>query len=481
MKNDDIRYATLVVLLVAYSAPVFAQYNDAREPGHMQYIENDFVKLGVDLRLGGAITVLVDKQRDDRNLVNSHDWGRQVQMSFYSGPNPFIPPSGKQPSETWAQLGWNPIQSGDTGGNRSETLESSNDGESIYVKCIPKQWPHYNVPCECTFECTYRLNRNAVEATCALNNDRPDETQYQGRSQELPAVYTNGPWYKLVTYIGDKPFENQPLSALVDKGDGLGWPWLHFYAPEHWTALVDKDDIGLGVYQPISSDFLGGFAGGDEGKGLGGEKDEQTGYISPLSQEILDHNIRYEYEYALVVGSLDEIRQYAYAQNIDRRKVSLPRYVFDDDRSQWTYRQTTDAGWPIKGELAVALNPTSPSEWSGPRTFWNAEKAPRLEIEAAFEPADSDDAPLTMTVELTPFAASDLEPSLQWGGPPAPDPPRLRIPWTLPADGGFHTVEIDLTDAEGYEGGMTRIGLAVLQGTGTLKTRRIEFVENLQK
>jgi hypothetical protein len=426
-------------------------------------------------------------------------------MSFYSGPNPFIPPNGAQPSETWARLGWNPIQSGDTGGNRSETLESSNDGESIYVKCIPKQWPHYNVPCECTFECTYRLNRNAVEATCALNNDRPDETQYQGRSQELPAVYTNGPWYKLVTYIGDKPFENQPLSAtngpwyklvtyigdkpfenqplsaLVDKGDGLGWPWLHFYAPEHWTALVDKDDIGLGVYQPISSDFLGGFAGGDEGKGLGGEKDEQTGYISPLSQEILDHNIRYEYEYALVVGSLDEIRQYAYAQNIDRRKVSLPRYVFDDDRSQWTYRQTTDAGWPIKGELAVALNPTSPSEWSGPRTFWNAEKAPRLEIEAAFEPADSDDAPLTMTVELTPFAASDLEPSLQWGGPPAPDPPRLRIPWTLPADGGFHTVEIDLTDAEGYEGGMTRIGLAVLQGTGTLKTRRIEFVENLQK
>ena len=53
--------------------------------------------------------------------------------------------------------------------------------------------------------------------------------------------------------------------------------------------------------------------------------------------------------------------------------------------------------------------------------------------------------------------------------------------FTLPADGGFHTVEIDLTDAEGYEGGMTRIGLAVLQGTGTLKTRRIEFVENLQK
>jgi len=333
------------------------------------------------------------------------------------------------------------------------------------------------VPCECTFECTYRLNKNAVEATCVLNNDRPDDTQYQGRSQELPAVYTNGSWYKLVTYIGDQPFEGQPRSVLVDEGDERGWPWLHFYAPEHWTALVDEDDIGLGVYQPISSDFLGGFHGGDNVKGVGGEKDVQTGYISPLSQEILDHNIRYEYEYALVVGSLDEIRQYAYTQNLERGNARLPRYVFDSDRSQWTYQQTTDEGWPIEGELAVALNPTSPSDWLGPKTFWNADKAPRLEIEAAFESAASDSAPLEMIVELVPFAPSDLEHSLHWGGPPAPNPPRLRIPWTLPVDGRFHTVEIDLTEVDGYEGGMTRIRLAVPQGTGTLKTRRIEILK----
>jgi len=264
----------------------------------------------------------------------------------------------------------------------------------------------------------------------------------------------------------------------VDKGDGRGWPWLHFYAPEHWTALVDEEDIGLGVYQPISSDFLGGFAGGDDGKGSGGEKDSQTGYISPLSQEILDHNIRYEYEYALVVGTLDEIRQYAYTQNTKRGNVQRPRYSFDSDRSQWIYHQSTDDGWPIEGELAVALNPTSPSEWIGPKTFWNAEKVPRLEIEAAFETAVNASDPLTMTmiVELTPFASSDLEHSLHWGGPPAPNPPRLRIPWTLPVDGKFHTVEIDLKQIDGYEGGMTGVRLSIPQGTGTLKTRRIEFL-----
>jgi hypothetical protein len=468
------------MLLLVFGAPVLAQPNKASEPAHMEYLENEYVKLGVDLRLGGAVTVLIDKQRDGRNLINSHDWGRQVQMSFYSGPKPFIPPSGKQPTERWAELGWNPIQSGDVGGNRSEVLESRNDGESIYAKCVPMQWPHRNVPCECTFECTYRLNGNAVEATCAINNDRPDNTQYQGRSQELPAVYTNGPWYKLVTYIGDQPFAGQPLSVLVNKGDERGWPWLHFYAPEHWTALVDEDDFGLGVYQPISSDFLGGFHGGDDSKGAGGEKDVQTGYISPLSQEILDHNIRYEYEYALVVGSLDEIRQYAYTQNIKRGNAQLPRYIFESDRSQWIYHDTTDEGWPIEGELAVSLNPTSPSEWTGPRTFWSAENAPGLEVEAAFDPAANESAPLTIIVELEPFAPNDLEHSLHWGGPPEQGPPRLRIPWALPGDGKFHTVEFDLREIDGYQGGMTRVRLTVPQGTGMLRARRIEFLAEPQ-
>ena len=157
--------------------------------------------------------------------------------------------------------------------------------------------------------------------------------------------------------------------------------------------------------------------------------------------------------------------------------MQLPRYIFDIDRSQWTFGQSTDAGWPIEGELAVALTATSPSEWIGPKTFWNADKAPRLEIDAAFEPAVGESTPLTMTVELTPFVPSDLEHSLHWGSPPEPDPPTLLIPWTLPGDGDFHTVEIDLTDVEGYEGGMTRIRLAVPQGTGTLRARRIELLK----
>ena len=66
-------------------------------------------------------------------------------MSYYAGPVPFTP-KGKQPAPQWRGLGWNPIQAGDHFGNASKVLEHRNDGKSIYVKCVPMQWPLDNEP-----------------------------------------------------------------------------------------------------------------------------------------------------------------------------------------------------------------------------------------------------------------------------------------------------------------------------------------------
>ncbi|MDD4774024.1 MAG: hypothetical protein PHZ09_10565, partial [Eubacteriales bacterium] len=91
-------------------------------------IENAGVRLGINLGLGGAVTWL--SEQGGPNLINSADWGRQVQMSFYSGPVPFRP-AGVGIRESWAYLGWNPIQSGDCFGNRSRVLAHENTGDSI--------------------------------------------------------------------------------------------------------------------------------------------------------------------------------------------------------------------------------------------------------------------------------------------------------------------------------------------------------------
>src|SRR6266446_2894152 len=69
----------------------------------MSYLDNGVIRLGVNLELGGAITYL-SKSKSHTNLINSYDWGRQIQMSHYSGPVPFAP-RGKQPKKEWAGLG----------------------------------------------------------------------------------------------------------------------------------------------------------------------------------------------------------------------------------------------------------------------------------------------------------------------------------------------------------------------------------------
>jgi len=271
----------------------------------LEFIDNGTIKLGVSPDLGGAITYL-SKSGHDKNVINNHDWGRQIQMSFFGGPVPYEE-RGQKPKKHWAHIGWNPIQAGDDYGNRSQIVEFTKKETSLYVKCIPMQWPLNNIPGECTYESFVELKGNTVEVRCRFVNARSDKIQYPGRHQELPAVYTNGEYYRLMTYLGDKPFTGDKL-ARIPKKVGEGFPWKYWLATENWAALVNDDDWGLGIYKPNNSLFIGGFAGRE---GVGGTHDNATGYIAPLHTEILDHNINYEYDYSLILGSLDEIRVYA--------------------------------------------------------------------------------------------------------------------------------------------------------------------------
>src|SRR4051794_15962060 len=111
------RYWRLAALLLLFAS--------ARAE-EVSYLDNGTIRVGVDLTLGGAITYL-SKSGDPLNVINSYDWGRQVQMSFYSGPVPFSV-GEKQPKPEWIHLGWNPIQSGDAFGHRARVVEHSNDG-----------------------------------------------------------------------------------------------------------------------------------------------------------------------------------------------------------------------------------------------------------------------------------------------------------------------------------------------------------------
>jgi len=233
---------TLIAKAALCANSVLAQ---APQGAHMSYLVNPEAKVGVDLSRGGAIVFLSRGGGD--NLINNFDLGRQVQLSFFSGPVPFAV-GDQHPAKQWEHIGWNPIQAGDDFKHASRVLEHRNDGHSIYVKTLPLQWPLNNVPGDCTFESWLRLDGPVVTVRARLNNARLDVKQYPARLQELPAVYANAPYHRVVSYTGDRPFCGAPVRTMT-KPTG-SHPWSFWYATEGWSALLDDGDRGIGLLTP---------------------------------------------------------------------------------------------------------------------------------------------------------------------------------------------------------------------------------------
>lgn len=424
---------SILLLIFSLTLPVRADNAVSRAAAHiarMSYLDNGTIRLGVDLNAGGAITYL-SRSGTEENLVNSFDFGREIQMSYYSGPVPFAP-DGKQPKPEWKFIGWNPIQVGDAFGNPSKVLESRNDGKRIYIRCVPMHWPLDNVPGECAFECWLELEGSAVHARCRLVNHRPDHTQYPGRRQELPAIYTNGPWHRLITYLGDQPFSHGPLTTIL-KDKSTPGPWSSWLGTECWSALVDDHDFGLGIWIPGVYEFGGGFSGKP---GAGGPHDDPTSYIAPHPNEIIDWNIQHEYRYDLIVGKLPEIRDYVYSH---AKRPAPPAYHFEKDRQGWTYENASDAGWPIASELNVSLNRDDP-QMIGPVGFWQASDAGTLLIEAASR---------TSRTDAEVFWRN-------YGDPPRFDP-KKSVRFNLLSDGAVHTYRVKLSDQPGWTGAIIQL------------------------
>ncbi len=412
------RHAVLPILSALLCLPGRAE--------RMSWLENDRIKLGIDLDRGGAIVFLASA-RDGANVINNHDLGRQVQLSFYSGPVPFET-KGQKPAEHWKHLGWNPIQSGDDFKNPGRVLAHENDGKTLHVACRPMQWPLNNVPGDCTFDSWLELDGAAVKARARLTNARSDHTAYPARLQELPAVYANASFHRVVSYQGSQPFTGDAFST-VPKAGGRH-PWSFWTGTEGWSALLDGKDYGLGLISPGRVHFTGGFAGKP---GLNDPLGNSTGYLASQAMEILDHDIVYEFRYDLVLGSVEEIRERA----AHWRPSGLPAWRFSSDRQGWHLVLATDAGWPITGQLEVALDRNDP-QIVGPHTFWNAAEAPRLVIDAAFRTTQKQGAVFWQKLGDSGFG-------------------ERTQPFSIVGDGAFHRHVIDLGAHPDYRGSLVRL------------------------
>ena len=300
-------------------APAALQQQHTYAPDRYEYIDNGVIRVGVDLTRGGSIGYLAASGNPGKSVINCHDMGREVQLSFYAPPRPYNPPTAAFPAGACDKLfmdqpwGWNPIGAGDIDGNHGEVLSVTQTNTSIHVVTRPLQWACHNVSCECTFEQHITLDGTpggtGVKVTATLHNDRTDAYTPAPTSQELPAVYSIGSLYHLVTYNGSQPWTGQPTVEYAT--DPLVSPPWHpgaFPATEHWAALLDDSSWGMGVVNANVGRFLGGFAGPP---GKGGPTDGPTGYIAPVDLVDLPAKGNFSFTFHLVLGDLGTIRSYA--------------------------------------------------------------------------------------------------------------------------------------------------------------------------
>ncbi len=372
MMRDRRLWGLLLAVSISFAAQPLPRRAMAAEP-RLALVDNGVIQVGVDLARGGSIGFVADLQTG-QNVVNVHDLGRWIGQSYYSGPRPF-----GEPHPSWQGWQWNPVSAGDVYGNPSQLLAHQNDGKSLYVKSVPMQWALKNVPGDCEFETWIELDGRKVQVRNRLTNKRQDKTSYRAMDQELPAAYTVGTLYRLKTYTGPNPFTDEPIVEIPNRLNEQPQPkWSTFFATEHWAALVNDQDWGLGVIHPGVVRFLGGFYGQPA---VGGPQDNSCGYIAPIRQEVLDHNIVYEYRYTLVLDSLTKIRAEAYRL---RPAVAGPNARFDHDRQHWWSDSIADDQCPTQGTWSLKVEGNDPKVF-GPESSWQAADVPVIYIRAAYK------------------------------------------------------------------------------------------------
>lgn len=276
-------------------------------PGATCFIESDRYKLGVELVWGGGLSYLEDKRNPDKtydNMLNFYDTGRLVQQSYYGrGSYPYV--TGEFMGNRWS---YNPVQGGDRGNNKSKLIDARITGNSVYVKCRPRDWGHAGGYTFSYMENTYTLDGDIIR----VDNRFTDFSGYtHGRSsQEVPAFYTISYLGNFWFYSGDKPWTDDALDV---RRDLFFWPedWpKHTFnfaegSDEKWCAWTDDGDYGVGLFTPDCDKMIGGRFS------YNGTKDPKAGptnYVAPCKFLTIECFKPIEYSYLITAGRLDEIR-----------------------------------------------------------------------------------------------------------------------------------------------------------------------------
>jgi hypothetical protein len=251
------------------------------------YLDDGVLRLGVNEAAGAAVGWF-SASGSERNLLNTYDAGRYVQQSYY----------GDADGTDWNGKPWtyNPVQGGSWRNEPAEVLESRREGGEYYARTRPRHWASGELLEEVTMEEWIRLEGGLARLRFRMSYS--GERTFKARHQELPALFVDASLGTLVFCPeGEAAWTGAELRRLQP-----GFPNEYAKVGEPWAAWVDEAGRGLGIWFPGTAQLTcyrvrQGHAKAD------------CSYLAPIRTQALKPGTVVEYEVALGLGTVEELRR----------------------------------------------------------------------------------------------------------------------------------------------------------------------------
>ena len=394
--------------------------------------ETDKIKVTLALRnqssdsqtigLGGAVYQIYNKQRPGHTLVynplvwNGEDQGirrsgppnriftgQGLSECLYQLPRPYYGVSETNEPPENPSLGYNPNEVGDDHANSGRLQKFGRDGNTrFYTEMTPMLYGQVRSPANDVLMKKWgEVKDRALILNYETTFNRSANERVVSKVQESPCLYVNN--LRIFKYYnGDNPYSGDGITTFTAPASSIGngnsatssngQRAGGLYVTEPWIGIFGEDGYGIALMLKDNVRSFIGYWGDGGGDAAQPNKGGSYGYIAHAMKELLDMNIRWRHRTEVIVGTVDEIRAYVYANSY--RPATRPSFKFNtagregwslnsgdgSDRHTWDDPYTGQArnGWKVY--FGASNNATM----SSPGVTWKANEFNKIYIRMAY-------------------------------------------------------------------------------------------------
>jgi hypothetical protein len=254
--------------------------NAAHAEERWLYLDNDHIRLGVNLSAGGCVGWL-SPSHSAQNVLNAYDVGRYVQQSYY----------GDADGSDWNGKPWryNPVQGGSWKNEPAEVLEVKSAETSLYTKTQSRHWATGVKTPECVMEQWARLEGGLAYLKFKMRYTGARE--HKPYHQELPALFVM-PHLDTLVYADVSGELQEKLPSFPNERVTIGEPWCA------WVNGQTRQ--GLGMHLTHTKELTCyRVRHGDHA---------DCSYLAPIQTFALKPGLVFEYEVVLALGTVEQLR-----------------------------------------------------------------------------------------------------------------------------------------------------------------------------